>query len=136
MSAIEPAGDDSGEDLQPPAARSEYADLYASSREVERSSDLDGVTNSDAPDVDLPGFKFLTSLMAATPFSDYLHYKAIASCSHLTRQARVQYYCGEHRVVAGFCTFADLLLRVVVVLMVLGAIGAIAVGIIWRTFYQ
>ncbi|NIL78385.1 hypothetical protein [Rhodococcus sp. B10] len=126
------------EDLKPidQATLDKLMELYAGASEVERSSELDGAS-PDGPtsDVDLPGFKFLTSLLKATPFTDFVHYQSVSCYTHPEKQDRVSQYCSEHKWVSGFCTFADILLRVVVVLMVLGTIGAILVGAIYKTFY-
>lgn len=112
--------------------------IYEGSREVENSNELDGVPKKgDEPGdaLDLPGFRFLTSLLKATPFSDFLHYKAMTVNTHKTRQGRITKYCDDHPRIAGFCTLADLALRIVVVVMVLAAITAILAGTILRTFY-
>lgn len=112
--------------------------LYKRSREVETSNQLDGVQSKDGETgdaLDLPGFRFLTSLLKATPFTDFLHYKAVSCYTHKTKQGRITKYCEDHPKVAKFCTVADLTLRLVAVVMVLSTIGAILVGTIIRTFY-
>lgn len=111
--------------------------LYAGAREVETSKQLDGVPGQPPSSeiADIPGFKVLTSLMTVTIFTDYVHYRALMTYSHSTRQERVDQYCHDHRRLTNFCTVSDLILRWVVTAMVLIALGFIVAGAIYRTFY-
>lgn len=122
----------------PPVTKDEVDDLYKRSKEMEKSEDSPPplLTAPLTLSSEVPGANLLNGLVNAAPFSEYLHYKARANCIHKTDQGRIRKYSEEHPRLARFCTVADILFRIVVVVAILVVVGSVIAGIVLKTFYS
>lgn len=105
--------------------------------ELERSEDSPKPPSAPitmAPDV--PGSNLLNGLAAAAPFSEYLHYKALANCTHKAHQDCIRQYSSEHKPLSWCCMMLDLAFRILVVGAILAVVGAVVGGVIVKTFYS
>ncbi|AAN12594.1 gp33 [Mycobacterium phage Che9c] len=113
----------------------EVDQLYENPKELEQSEDSPRSPAQIALSADMPGGNLLNGLVNAAPFSEFLHYKALANCNHKTDQGRVRKYSEEHPKLTKFCTIADLIFRVLVCILTLAAVGSVLAGVIIKTFY-
>ncbi|KAA0096686.1 hypothetical protein CIW49_18625 [Mycolicibacterium sp. P1-18] len=122
----------------PNVSPDEVDQLYRNSKELEKSEDSPPapLTAPIALSSDVPGANLLNGLVNAAPFSEFLHFKARANCTHKTDQGRIRKYSEEHPNLAKFCLVADVIFRVLVVLAVLAVVGAVLAGVILKTFYR
>ncbi|GAA4809743.1 hypothetical protein [Tomitella cavernea] len=82
------------------------------------------------------GLKPLQSMLDATLFGDYLHYRAMNAHNLPAREHRVSAYCENHRALAFVCTALDVTTRLLVWVAVYSALVAIVGAAIWRTFLE
>lgn len=83
----------------------------------------------------IPGIKFLASLMKATLFTDLFVYHAHIRFMHATPQERVAALKQEHGTFYKWCRNSDYIARVVLMIGTTGLVGAVAVGTVLKLFY-
>jgi hypothetical protein len=104
----------------------------SSATEMERAED----TSSPEPSSEIPGVAFLTSLSKATLFFDYFCHVAYRRFAHKAAQARVKEMITCHPRVYKTCVGLDLGLRLVLILLVTGAVSAVVIGTIIKTVFS
>jgi hypothetical protein len=77
------------------------------------------------------GARFLSHLLTRSPFLDYFCQVAESSYQGKVTELKVRKAQQEHRLLFRFCVIADVILRVVVVLLILALIVAVAVKTLW-----
>ena len=106
----------------------------ATSEELEQSEDARPA--AEQRDDNIPGVRFLTSFMKATLFSDLFCHHADMSFDYPTRQQRVLAMKKAHPHFYVWCRNTDYVTRIVLMAFVAGAVGAVAIGSIWKLFLE
>lgn len=103
----------------------EIANLYEQheTREVEASAD-DALPKPDpeSTPADFAAVSTLRALIELSPFTNFVIKQAIIRYTHKTPQGRIMKYEEDHKWVAGFCHIADLFLRLLFTMMLLGVV--------------
>ncbi|MCW2900325.1 MAG: hypothetical protein JWO67_2590 [Streptosporangiaceae bacterium] len=77
------------------------------------------------------GARFLSHLLTRSPFLDYFCQVAESSYQGKTTEPKVRKAQQEHPVLFRSCVVADMILRIVVVLLILALIIAVAIKTLW-----
>ncbi len=96
---------------------------------VPQSTDVSQPPNYEDPTSG--GARFLGHLLQRSPFFDYFCQVAEATYEGKNLPPKIRKAQNDHKGLYRFCTFADMVLRVIVVLLILALIVAVAVKTLW-----
>ncbi|PPH50208.1 hypothetical protein C5C49_15340 [Rathayibacter sp. AY1E2] len=108
--------------------------MLPEANEVEQSEDQTGPAGPIEAQV--PGVKFLASLMKATLFTDLFVYHATIRFMHPTLQERVEALRVEHGRFYKWCRNSDFIARMILMSGTTIIVGGAAVGTVVKLFYS
>lgn len=112
----------------------EFEKAIKQGRELETSEDLPPDQRNKLED-QVPGIKFLASLIKATIFTDLFVYHADVRFVHPTSQERVDALISAHPVFYKVCRNADLVARAVLMTITVSLAALAAWGTIYKLFF-
>lgn len=119
-----------------PEGALEFAEAKSHGHELE-SSPADPVPDTTAKlEEQVPGIRFLASLMKATIFTDLFVYHALRRYVHPTEQERIDALIEVHPKFYKLCRNSDYVARVILAFLVTSLVGAAAWGMILKLFYS
>lgn len=131
-------GDDPSETPPPSESNDDFNAAIKSGSEME-ASEPDASAQAPPPrptyEDQVPGVRFLASLLKATIFTDLFVYHADLRFAHPTKQERVDALHEAHPVFYKLCRNSDYVMRIALVAITVGLAGTAAWGTIHRLFY-
>lgn len=140
-SDVEPENGDDPSETPPPSENNDDFNAAIESGSEMEVSEPDASTQAPVPaprptyEDQVPGVKFLASLLKATIFTDLFVYHADLRFAHPTKQERVDALHEAHPVFYKLCRNSDYVVRIALVAITVGLAGTAAWGTIHRLFY-
>lgn len=131
-------GDDGAREPEriPRPSKRDREEVRTTRRGAQELEESDGTPSAlaVAAESGVPGLGIVRGLIQSTFFMDLFCHHADRRYRHLSPQARVASYIAEAPRFYSFVMMADVAVRIITVLMLLGALGLIAWFTIWKVF--
>lgn len=129
---LDPLRDDEDPDEEPKADARALAKRAKGVRPADQVPQRTDVPEPPAyEDPTAGGARFLSHLLTRSPFLDYFLQVAESSYQGKSAEPKVRKAQQEHPGLFRFCVVADMILRIVVVLLILALIVAVAIKTLW-----